>query len=375
MSTESINESVEEEAVEPEAEEELSPAQALAEKAAPVLATARHSSFFHVVSQLERLSFDAVRVGGEGPPRKEAIRFRHDYNLNFSTGDISQIAVKEKPQPPDRYFEKPEPYFEVVTTFLGVTGTVSPLPLYMAEEVVHEDHDNPVRRDFLDVFHHRLISLFYRCVSKFSPAREHLTRRSDAWMNRALFLTGLDPEVQTRGVSIPPSTLVRLGPLLAGRGRGPRVLELAMTEVLNLELGDQIRVRIEEFEGNWVEVDNNQRMSLGVHNHALGSEAILGKRAYDQSGRFAIRIGPLHGDGYRRLLRDGDLIPVIKDVVTLCSRESLDFDLKLELAEDAVPAFNLSSKPALSSELGRNTRLRGQERSAETMTVPDVLNL
>lgn len=353
---------------------ESDPVARLEKHAAPVLRGAPHSTFFHIVALLERLTSSAKRVGGDGPPSAEAIRFRHDYDLGFSSGDISRVEVKALPRGPERSLEEPKPAFVVTTTFLGLTGTISPLPLYIAEEVLHEDDQNPVRRDFLDIFHHRLISLLYRCVSKFSPAREHLTHRTDAWMKRALFLTGLDPDIQTRGLRVHPSVLVRLAPLLAGRGRGPRVLALALREALGDALAPDGKVHIEQFAGGWIEVDSAQRMALGQGNNELGVEAILGSRAYDQSGRFSVRIGPLHRHNYRRFLRDGDLLPVVKDMVELCVREPLDFDVELLLAADAVPSFVLSRAEG-GSQLGRDTRLRGSETAAEVMTIPDVGNM
>ncbi|MEZ4335017.1 MAG: type VI secretion system baseplate subunit TssG [Sandaracinaceae bacterium] len=351
------------------------PLVALEAHAAPVLAGATTSSFFHIVSLLERLTLDSVRVGGDGPVDGERIRFRHDADLGFSSGDISAVTVEQMPRSSDHYLEAPIPVFRVQTTFLGLTGITSPLPLYIAEEILHEDDANPVRRDFLDVFHHRIVSLFYRAVIKFMPPREHLTSAADPWMRRALCLTNLDPLIQTRKLRVKhPSVLVRLAPLLAGRGRGPKVLALALREVLREGLAPDGTVQIEQFAGGWIEVDEDQRMAIGIRNCELGVEAILGKRAYDQSGRFSVRIGPLHGHNYRRFLRDGDLLPVVKDVVELCSKEALDFDVKLELAADAVPSFQLSAGEA-GAELGRDTRLRGATRVAETMTIPDVGNI
>src|SRR5262249_23771600 len=135
-------------------------------KGGPVLKAAPHSTFFHIVALLERLTPDAVRVGGDGPPSGEKIRFRHDHELNFSAGDIASARVRLLPQSAERYLDEPKAVYEVTTTFLGLTGTMSPLPTYMAEEVLHEDDKRPARRDFLDIFHHRFISFFYRAVAK-----------------------------------------------------------------------------------------------------------------------------------------------------------------------------------------------------------------
>lgn len=350
------------------------PVEALRALAEPVLRAAPRSTFFHIVALLERLTREAKRVGGDGPPSHEQIRFRHDYDLGFSSGDIARVDVQALPRGPERSLDAPTPAFVVTTTFLGLTGTISPLPLYIAEEVLHEDDQNPVRRDFLDIFHHRLISLLYRSVSKYAPAREHLSHRPDAWMKRALFLTGLDPEIQTRGMSVHPSVLVRCAPLLAGRGRGPRVLALTLREALGDALEPDGKITVEQFAGGWIDVDDGQRMALGRSNNELGVEAILGSRAYDQSGRFSVQIGPLHQHNYKRFLRNGDLLPVVKNVVELCVREPLDFDVELQLAPDAVPSFVLSRDPKASSQLGRDTRLRGSESVAEVMTISDVGN-
>lgn len=358
-----------------EGESEASgPLAELEELARPVLEAAPHSTFFHIVALLERLTSRAVRVGGDGPASAEMIRFRHDYELGFSSGDIASVRVVPFPKGADAYLSEDKPQLKVTTTFLGLTGIVSPLPLYMAEEILHEEDSNPVRRDFLDIFHHRVISLLFRAVSKYMPAREHVSHRRDPWMTRALYLTGLDPAIQARGLKVHPSTLVRLGPLLAGRGRGPRVLALALRETLREGLEPDGTVNIRQFAGGWIEVDEAQRMSLGRGNNVLGVEAILGKRAFDQSGRFCVEIGPLHRHNYRRFLRDGDLLPVVKDVAELCSREALDFDCELHLAPDAVPSFVLSSQGE-GAELGRDTRLRGSGRTAEVMRIPDVGNM
>jgi type VI secretion system protein ImpH len=344
-------------------------------KGGAVLKAAPHSTFFHIVALLERLTPDAVRIGGDGPPGGEKIRFRHDPELSFSAGDICAAQVRQLPLGKDRFLEEPKAVFEVTTTFLGLTGAISPLPIYIAEEVLHEEEKNPARRDFLDIFHHRFISFFYRAIAKFAPPREHLSNRRDPWMVRALSLTGLDPDIQARGSRVHPSVLVRLAPLLAGRGRGPRVLALALYEALAEGLAPDGTVDVKQFAGGWIEVDQAQRMALGEANNKLGAEAILGARAYDQTGRFSVQIGPLHQHNYRRFLRDGDLLPVVKEMVQLCVREPLDFDVELKLAPDAVPSFTITNKGNGASELGRETRLRGRTAKAETMTMRDVGNM
>src|SRR5262245_36535539 len=114
-------------------------------------------SFFQLVALLERFHAPAARVGCEGPADKELLRFRSGTSLGFPASDISDFLQ----------MEGSAARYEMVVTFLGLHGSVSPLPTFYAEDVLQNDDDgNPVR-EFLDVFHHRFISLFYRAWLKY----------------------------------------------------------------------------------------------------------------------------------------------------------------------------------------------------------------
>ena len=82
--------------------EESDPVEALRERANPVLRAAPHSTFFHIVALLERLTKENKRIGGDGPASEEGIRFRHDYDLGFSAGDIARVEVKALPRRAER---------------------------------------------------------------------------------------------------------------------------------------------------------------------------------------------------------------------------------------------------------------------------------
>jgi type VI secretion system protein ImpH len=356
-----------------EGQEPEGPAAELLQLGKPVLRAARRSTFFTTISLFERLTPGSVRIGGDGPINEERLRFRHDPAMSFSAGDISHAKVAVLPKSPERSLLEDIAVFEVMTTFLGLTGAASPLPLYMVEEVLHEDDDSPVRRHFLDIFHHRLLSLLYRSVMKYMPAREHVTTKDDVWMLRALALGGLDPEIQTVSDKIPRHTLVRLIPLLSGRGRNTRTTQKATREILGDLLGVVPEVSVRELAGGWIKVDEDQQMSLGAHNCELGLTAILGQHTYDRAGRFAMRVGPLTRKQYRRFLKDGDLLPVVKEIVHLSSKESLDYDLELLLRGDEVPTFVLSR--SAETILGRDTHLRsniGGEGFEEIIVIRDV---
>src|SRR5690349_16982663 len=110
------------------------------------IARARETGFFALISTLERLQPSAERVGGYGPVAQEALRFRNDPSMGFSASDVSDAAIIKVDGAGGRSRE----VVEVTTTFLGLTGSVSPLPLHIPAEVAHESGPRNVQRDFLD---------------------------------------------------------------------------------------------------------------------------------------------------------------------------------------------------------------------------------
>jgi len=331
---------------------------ALVEQAAP-------AGFFALVALLERLLPAEARVGGAGPPSAEAIRFRHDPALSFSAGDVASV---DRAKPPADPFEaaQAKPRFEVTTTFLGVTGSSTPLPLYLAEEVALEDPDRPLRRDFLDLFHHRLLSFLYRLVARYDASAEFVSGGADEWSKRILALGGTDAfgDVAPR---LPSWRLLRLAPLLAARARNATTLEIALGDVLGREL-DGARITVEEFTGTWVELEQPQLARLGVANHRLGQDLVLGERIHDRAGKFRIVFQSLTNRGYERLLPNGNLFPVVKEVVGRMLADPLAYELELVLAIGAVPPFALSSSSS-GARLGETTWLGGRAHGETRVTV------
>jgi type VI secretion system protein ImpH len=316
--------------------------------------------FLPLVALLERLTSSAVRVGGDGPPSEEAIRFKHDPSLTFSAGDVSQVRLVPRVAEWGEG-QGPKHTIEVVTSFLGLTGASSPLPGYMVEEIAQEDPDRPLRRQFLDLFHHRLLSLLYRALSRYMPEGEATRAGDDVWSRRVLALAGLDTYERGPSVRLSVSQLLRLAPLLATRARTARTLELGLADVLRNDLGAAL-ISVRQFAGSWVDVEPEQRMTLGKLNSHLGRTSMLGGRLFDRGGKFIIGIAPLDGPTYHRLLPEGDLSPLVREVVALMVRDPLDCALELGVTEDALSAFPLGTRAP--GRLGRNTYLGGRKSAS-----------
>jgi len=319
--------------------------------------------FFPTIALLERLFPSSPALGTDGPPRLEPIRFRHDPSLRFSAGDMSGIrfiALPATDQGPARHI------IEVVTTFLGLTGSISPLPNFVADAVQAEDPEHPIRRDFLDVFHHRAISLLFRGVSRLSIPRAHESHATSTWIKRSLCLAGIDSYEAPATRALPLAQLLPMLPLLVGRARGARTLRTALRQVVGTLLERDIAIEIVENVEGWVHLAADQRTALGRANGRLGIDANLGVRARERSGRFVVRVGPLTQGDYDRFDPGGDALALIQDTVQIFTRNAVDYDLELVLNAETATAFRLGA-----GVLGRTAWLGGRT-AARSVTRRDA---
>ncbi len=322
---------------------------------ARVLPEAQFGDFFSVVRVLERIQGDQVRIGSARSPNEEWIRFSHDASLSFSAGDIDSAVIGSVSNEDSSQRD----IVELTSTFLGLVGGVSPLPPYFADEVAREDPFAPHQRSFLDIFHHRLLSLFYRSVVRFDLANEFELSATDDWSQRLLALSGA-PEGDTQ---LPAWLRLRLTPLLATHVRTAHTLEVALRDVLSREVAG-LSVSVSQFLGGWMELGDSQRVRLGIANVSLGLNTILGQACFDPAARIRVTIGPLTKNSYRRFLADGDLFAVTGTIIRVFSDEMLDYQLELVLAEGAMPPLRLMSTNS-DCCLGKNTWL-GQRAGTET---------
>ena len=320
-----------------------------------LVAGARRSGFYPLVLLLERLGAENEPLGMEVSPEDEPVLFRHDPGLAFSTADV--VSVRERPRPPRA--SEPEGAerrgWEVVTSFMGLSGSASPLPCYLLDEVAREDPDAPVLRDFLDLFHHRLISLLYRARASRDVPNGWRSDGRDGWTPRLLALCGVEETEASARTSLPVWQLLRLAPILAGRVLTADGLEAALADVLAGDLGSA-RVTVEPFAGAWVEIAADEQVALGTRASRLGKDLVLGRRVFDAAGRYRVVIGPLSKEGHARFTSGGALRRTTELLDGLVA-EPLEREIVLLLLPEAAPQLRLGA-----ARLGRDAWLAGQKR-------------
>jgi type VI secretion system protein ImpH len=299
-------------------------------------------------------SADTVPVGVDGPPRSESIRFRHDPSLAFPSSDVSRVrkvvVPSESPSQPDREF------VEITTTFLGLSGSVSPLPATMAEEVAQEDEDRRPRRDFLDVFHHRLLGLLYRGLARVSIHAEFNADGSDLHSKRLLALAGVDAFAEQRTDALSDTDMLRLVPIVVPRRGTRHAIEASIHTIFGSLLGDA-RVRVEPLQGAEIPFDDAQRVRLAQTNSRLGVDTIIGHRIYNAAGRILVVIGPVSIEAQTALAPGGELAAKLSNVLEFAVGGGVLVDVELVLADDARRSLRLDG----TTRLGLDSFLAGEQ--------------
>jgi type VI secretion system protein ImpH len=306
-------------------------------------------SFFQAVRLLQQGMPGSVPVGYQGPLDKELIRFRPVLDLAFASSDVAAISEATGPEGQPRY--------DMATTFLSVYGAVSPLPMYFTEDLLNQD-DESLQKEFLDLFHHRAISLFYRVWEKYRYTSLFVSDGSDYFSRRLQMLLGIDRLPPTHRVSA-----VRLQGFAGLLTQIPR--SSASLRALISDYFEGIPVRIDSCVGRWLPIPDDQRNRLALANTRLGKDLSLGERVYDVGCTFRVSLGPLPLAEYMAFLPCGDKMPELRELTDLMNGDGLDYEVELQLKEAEVPPLQLSGPTARlgwSSWLGRRDGMESRIR-------------
>jgi type VI secretion system protein ImpH len=116
--------------------------------------------FYQALRRIECVFADHPRIGETRRPQDDPVRFGQDPSLAFATSTLAAFVPGEDGLPP-----------RLSENFFGLFGPNGPLPLHLtdfARDRLRNVGDRTLVR-FLDVFHHRLIGLFYRAWARAQP--------------------------------------------------------------------------------------------------------------------------------------------------------------------------------------------------------------
>ena len=319
--------------------------------------------FFQAVRLLMRLFSDRRPVGRRSVPSQEAVRFRSRLSLAFPPSAIHEIR-------PGRHEQGP---IEMTVAFMGLTGVEGALPRHYTELLLQREQVNDYAlKDFLDLFNHRLISLFYRawekhhCVVGYERALE--TGSEDQFAQLPYALMGLGSKAVQGRLDGDNRTLLRYAGLLAHRPRSAHALEQCLSDLF------QVPVQVNQFIGAWLSLEEEDWTRIGVtgNNNVLGVTTVAGTSVWDQQARFQVRLGPLDFPTCFRSLPSGRAYPTLNRLIQFVGGPELDFDVQLIVKAGEVPVCRLHETEAYVPRLGWTTWLTTlpRRRDAEDIIFP-----
>ncbi len=301
--------------------------------------------FFQAVRLLERMQPERRPVGYHADPNKEIVRFRSRLSLDFPPSEIHEIRPQAHPenrQPP-----------EMVVAFMGLTGPLGALPTHYTEFLMERArYKDRALWEFLDIFHHRLVSFFYRAWEKYRFPVAYERDQNDRFTVQLYNLIGLGTGALRGRQDFPDQALLLYGGLIAQKPHSATALQSILTDYF------RVPAKIQQFCGQWLEVDSESLTFLGQANCQLGVNAIVGSRLWDQQSKFRLRLGPLVFSAFLAFLPSGDKHRPLNEVVRFLMGMEFDFDFQLILNAEEVPACQLSSQPGRQAMLGWTTWLK-----------------
>ena len=319
--------------------------------------------FFQAVRLLERFRPERSPVGHDGPPREEVVRFCAHLALTFPPSAVHSL---EEVAPPRGREEQGGGPPRMETPFIGLVGASGVLPTVYTEVLIAlSGRRNLAARDFLDLFHHRVVSLFYRAWEKYNvPALWERGQRwgdgrvgDDAFSRRLFDLIGLGLEPLRDRLAVPDGALLYYAGFLAQQHRPVCVLESLLRDYFRRP------VAVGTFQGQWLRLPDDQQSRMGragAYNQ-LGIDTVVGGTVWDDQCKFRVRVGPLGLDDFRAFLPGGRCSGELMDLVRFFAPGELQFDVQLILKAAEVPGCKLSRDGRAAAQLGRCSWLKTRE--------------
>jgi type VI secretion system protein ImpH len=298
--------------------------------------------FFQAVHLLAKLNPARRPVGQSASPMQEIVRFHAHASMLFPASAIQNI---------ERLNGKPP---AMTVNFLGITGPQGVLPAHYTELVIANERANDrALASFLDIFNHRLVSLFYRAWEKhhfvIGYERERAGRAgADHFTQYLLALIGMGaPGLQNR-LSVPDRFLLRYAGLIAQRPHSASALRGFLSDYFDAP------IEVDQFEGKWQTIDNDSLSFLdepALHNQ-LGVGAIAGDAVWERQSKFRIRIGPVGIQRFTCFLPDQEAFRKMTELVRYFAGDALEFEVQLVLRAAEVSMCRLTDETPDAPRLG-----------------------
>lgn len=291
-------------------------------------------SFISAVRKVNCLYPEKSEPGRAAKVSDEALRLSQNISTGFSGTALHSLQGTSGKHDHRLY-----------VNFLGLLGSNGPLPYHYTEyaDKRARHFQDPTFREFLDLFNHRMLGLFYRADADFDPSINLDRPESN---NFDLFIGALAGLSQTGSKDrdrISYYTKLHYSNWMGCKSKSPDGIKSIVGGYFGLD------VEVDEFVGAWLLLPLDARCRLGVEtgNMELGKNIYLGKRVWSSRHKFRIKLGPLSLQDYCSFKPGGERAKDLYDLVRNYVGDEWDWELELKLAKHMVQPMRLDRSTVL----------------------------
>jgi len=284
--------------------------------------------FFRAVRLWENQRPDLPRIGHSLSPTQDPLRFCQNPSLTFAPSTLEMLRQTAGDAVP-----------KLFVNFFGLFGPNAPLPPHLTEYARERQlhFGDRTLAAFFNVFHHRLISFFYRAWAANQKAVD-LDRPDD--QRYASFIgsfLGIGMESLQQRDAVPDWAKLCFSGRLACQTRNAEGLEAILQAFF------EIHTEVLTFVGRWLQLPPDSLCRLGEtpETGRLGLTTILGSRMWECQLNFRVKLGPMSLPDYERMLPYGDSFQRLKYWIVNYCDEHFFWDVHLVLKAAEVPDTRL----------------------------------
>jgi len=303
--------------------------------------------FFQAVRRLECANPALPAVGRSTQPQSDPVRFSQNVSLAFAPASVAGFEAAS-----DGHQAK------MSINCFGLLGPSGPMPLATTEYVYDRltSHKDKTLASFLDIFNHRMTSLFYRAWACSQQAVSHDREHEDRFAVYIGSLLGIGEDSLRNRDELPDIAKLYYSGRLSCLTKNAEGLSEILEDYF------EIPVKIHQFVGRWACLPEEYRCRIGTHplNAKLGATLILGSRFWECQQTFRITFGPMGLSQYQRFLPGSESVQRLISWVRNYVGDAFRWELQLILKGVEVPGIRLGR----TGQLGWSTWL-GAKRFEE----------
>ncbi len=285
--------------------------------------------FFKYVRSIERAALNrcrndenvAVLLGEDGPPKYEAIKFKGVNNFAFPGVPANQPILKKNSTNDGSVAST------LAVSFMGISGVSGILPQHYTRLIMSrsKQHDTTLA-DFLDLFNHRLVSLYYRSWLKYRfPLQYENSIQSGNVDPVSKVIKSISGKYDKLSGDLP----IYYAGHFSRMTRSTTSLEHILRDFL------KVPVVVKSFTGQWIDVQKKDRAVIGtkVHgrNNQLGHGVLFGKRYWDVQSKISIDIGAVDEKTNMNLMAGKQKYNILKRLILNYVPSHISIDLNISV--------------------------------------------